>query len=430
MITPGTDAPMTPSSFDKVSAAPSTLRKPAHHAPTAVIVAPDETGDLYVPALARHGWNSVALTLPDEPRTATTGGYLEHLAHTSSLRHTAAQLSHLNIRAVVAGSSAGTELADWLADRLSLPGNTTSTTPVRRDIGRTSQALINAGITAPRSIRTSRLAEALSWTRFCQLAEVVLQHADPACPHERYLCRSHTDVRDAWHKLQPSRGAGPLVLREHFASTQYRVHTLSSPGPAGTVIHAITAIWAETRDADQRILGADLLSLHSLLARTLGVYVKHALTTLGVRYGLAHTTLAITPDRGPALLSLRTDPHPHADFAFDTLHRITGTDHIRDTTHLLATGRRHTKHPQPRRTHISKIALRPRANGILDPSLLRTLTTLPTVATTTPLTAGAPVKANQIAGWLLLVADDHRNISQDHHTIRAIENIGLYTGHP
>lgn len=414
----------------RVGAARPVVRPAANREATAVVVAPDETGDLYVPALAGHGWNSLALTLPlTDTDTAHrgTGGYLQHVSHTSSVRHTAAQLAHLDVRAVVAGSPAGTELADRLAHRLGLPGNSPSTIAVRHDVGRTSRALISAGITAPRSIRTGRLAEALSWAGFCRLPEVVLQHPDPACPHERYLCRGRTDIRDAWSKLRSSGGDGPLVLREHVAGTQYRVHTLTAPGPAGTVTHTVTAIWAETRDADQRVRGADLLNRQGLLARALSLYMKRALTTLGVRYGPAHATLALIPDRGPALLALRTDPH--ADFASAVLRRITGVDHIRDTTLLLATGG-HTRQIQPHRAHISKIALRPRADGVLDPSLLRTITTLPTVAASTPLEARAPVKAHQIAGWILLVAGDYRSISQDYQSIRAIENIGLYTGHP
>lgn len=152
-----------------------------------------------------------------------------------------------------------------------------------------------------------------------------------------------------------------------------------------------------------------------------------ALTALGVHYGPADATVTFILDRGPALLSLRTSPH--ADFASDVLRRATGHDPIRDTALLLTAGQRYEALPQ-RRAHVTKVALLPRRDGALDPALLRTITTLPTVAATTDLHANTPVRAGQIAGRLLLVANDSRAINQDHQVIRASESIGLYGSPP
>ncbi|MGW0538318.1 hypothetical protein [Streptomyces sp. NPDC003032] len=41
---------------------------PAHRSGTAAVVAPVAAGDLYLPALARHGWDSVAVTTTPAPR--------------------------------------------------------------------------------------------------------------------------------------------------------------------------------------------------------------------------------------------------------------------------------------------------------------------------------------------------------------------------
>lgn len=393
---------------------------PALRSGTAAIIAPAGPGDRYLPVLARHGWASVAVTTP--AATSPGDGYLRHITHRGSLRRTAAQLQQLGVQAVIAGSAAGTELADRLADRLHLPGNAPDTADIRRDIAFTSAALLDAGITAPRSIRTPRLSDALTWAAFTQINDLVVQHPDPSHPHPAYLCRTADDIRHAWARLQTTTGQ-PLVLREGLAGTQYRIHTLTGPGPDGTPDHTITAIWSEIRTADQLVCRSDLLSRHGLLARALALYTMRALTALGVRYGSTHATVTYIPDRGPALLSLRTDPYD--DFASDVLRRATDHDPIRDTALLLATGRRHET-LQPRRTHVTKVALLPRHDGFLDEALLRTITTLPTVAATSELTATAPVHAGRIAGWLLLVADDSRAINQDHQVIRAAENLGLY----
>ncbi|MER7688272.1 glutathione synthetase [Streptomyces sp. NPDC097610] len=396
---------------------------PAYRGGAAAVVAPADAGDLYVPALARHGWNSVAVTVPGAHRPGEIDGYLHTLTHRGSLRRTAANLAHLDVRAVLAGSPAGAVLADRLAARLHLPGNDPDTADIRRDTGLTSATLLDAGITAPRSIRTTRLADALNWAAFTQVTELVLEHPDPAHPASAYYCRTAADIRYAWQHLQPS-GNQPLVLREHLTGTQYRIHTLTGPGPDGSTDHTITSIWSEIRTPGQRVCRADLLSRRGLLSRALALYTMRALTALGVHYGPAHATVTFIPDRGPALLSLRTDPY--ADFASEALRRATGHDTVRDTALLLTTGRRYEAPHQQRRAHVTKVALLPRSDGALDSYLLRTLTTLPTVAATTALHADAPVRAGQIAGWLLLVADDSRAINQDHQVIRAAESLGLY----
>ncbi|MFJ8752076.1 glutathione synthetase [Streptomyces sp. NPDC102441] len=393
---------------------------PAHRSGMAAVVAPADAGDLYLPALARHGWTSVAVTTPTAHQIAD--GYLRHVTHRGGLRRTAAHLTSLGVQAVIAGSPAGAELADRLAGRLHLPGNAPETAGIRRDTGFTGAALLDAGITAPRSIRTTRLSDALNWAAFTQVNALLLQHPDPAHQHSGYFCRTADDITHAWHRLQRS-SSQPLVLREHLTGTQYRIHTLTGPGPDGSTDHTISSIWSEVRTPGQQVCRADLLSRRGLLARALALYTMRALTALGVRYGPAHATVTFIPDRGPALLSLRTDPH--ADFASDVLRRATGHDPIRDTALLLTTGRRYESCPQ-RQAHVTKVALLPQHDGALDSALLRTITTLPTVAVTTELHAGAPVRAGQIAGWLLLVADDSRAINQDHHVIRAAENLGLY----
>ncbi|MEH0432114.1 glutathione synthetase [Streptomyces turgidiscabies] len=394
---------------------------PAYRTGTAAVVAPADAGDRYVPALVRHGWNSVAVTQPAH-QPGDSAGYLRYITHHGNLRRTAAHLGRLGVQAVLAGSPAGTELADLLATRLHLPGNALDTADIRRDAGLTSATLLDAGITAPRGIRTARLSNALEWASYTQTPELILQHPDPAHHHTSSLCRTDDDIRSAWHRLQDS-STRPLVLREHMPGTHYRIHTLTGPGRDGSTDHSITAIWSETRTADQQVCRADLLSRRGLLARALALYMVRTLTALGVRYGPAHTTVAFTPDRGPALLSLRTDPY--SDFAADTPRQATGHDPIRDTALLLTTGRRPEARRQVR-AHVTKIALLPWRNGVLDQALLRTITTLPTVAATTALTAHTPVRARQITGWLLLVADDSRAINQDLQVIRSAETLGLY----
>ncbi|MDW6057943.1 glutathione synthetase [Streptomyces sp. FXJ1.4098] len=393
---------------------------------TAAIVAPSGAGDLYADALATHGWKTVAITLPTASSTVPPPSrYVKHLPHTGSLRRTAKVLTRLGIDAVIAGSADGAGLADQIADRLHLPGNDPASSHIREDIGRTAEALKVAGITAPRSIRTSRLTEALRWAAFTRLPCMILQPATTAQNTSRRLCRTDRDIREAWDQLTAdATTTQPLILQEDLPGPQYGVHTLSTPHADGTADHTITAIWSEVRTPANHLCRADLMSHTGLLARSLSLYTMRALTALGVRYGPTISQLTVIADRGPALLSIRTGPH--ADFATDALRRATNHDPIRDTARLI-TSSGSIPHPRPpRRRHLTKIALLPRHHGNLDPLLLRIITTLPTVAATTPLAPGATVTAGTPAGQLLLIARTSRDINHDHNVIRTIEDLGLY----
>ncbi|MFZ3491808.1 glutathione synthetase [Streptomyces sp. 5.8] len=395
---------------------------PAHRRGAVAIVAPTGAGDLYAPALAQHGWGAVAVTVPGTDPSSTADAYSRIVAHRASVRRTAQQLADLGVQAVLAGSPAGTVLAERLAARLHLPGNDPDTAVIRRDTGLTSAALLTAGITAPRSIRTTRLSEALEWSAFTQVPDLVLEHPDPVNPGAT-LCHTPDDIRSAWKATHHS-GSQPLVLREHLPGTQYLIHTLTGPSVDGSTDHTITSIWSEIRTPHQQGNRFDLLNRRGLLARALALYTMRGLTALGVRYGPAHAVVTFIPDRGPALLSLRTDPY--ADVDSELLRQVAGHDPIRDTALLLTSGQRQTIPHQPRNAHVTKVALVPHFDGLLDPYLLRTLTTLPTVAATTGLHAGDPVRAGRVAGWLLLVAEASRAIDHDHRVIRAAENLGLY----
>ncbi|MEU7687919.1 glutathione synthetase [Streptomyces spectabilis] len=402
---------------------PETGAPPEHRHALAAVVAP-RTNDPHVPALAPHGWRCVAVTPASEPSPAPGADYAAHLSHRGSLFHTAASLSRLGVRAVLPGSAAGTELADRLADRLNLPGNDPATCDLRRDTGWASAALRDAGITAPHSIRTPRLADALTWAASTAATDYLLEHPDPAHPHRPHRCTTADDIRSAWDALQHTDDQ-PLVLREHLNAPHYRLHTLTRPRSDGAPVHTVTAIWAETHTDDHLLHRADLIRRHGLLARALTLYTRRALTTLGVQYGPAHATLAFVPDRGPVLLALRTDPDPDHDFTAQALHQATGHHPAHDTAQLLATGRHH-RVPSPRHVHAVKVALLPRHDATLEASLLSSLTSLPTVAATTELHAHTPLQAGQTAGWLLLLAHDAHAIHEDHQTIRDLELTGLY----
>ncbi|MBL1115244.1 glutathione synthetase [Streptomyces sp. 110] len=406
--------------------APSENAPPAHRPCTAAVIAPDGPGNLYASALARYGWSTVAVTTAAAECVSHDSIYLHTFAHTGGVQWTVKHLARLGVQAILAGSPEGTALADQLADHLALPGNDAATSEIRNNIALTAAALNGAGITAASSTQSTRLGEALSWYNSTRPAAVILQHPHPAHPHPGLLCRNTDEIRTAWNHLRSTvPSPQPLVLRERLPGTQYQIHTITIPSLDGIGDHAVTAIWSQTLTPARVVSRADLISRDGLLARALARYTLRALTALGIRFGPARAEITLVPDRGPTLLSVRTDPH--ADFATDALRRATGHDPVSDTARMLTTGRyRDLAHP--RRIHVTKVALLPPCDGTLDPALLSTITTLRTVAATTELTAGTPVTAGQPAGWLLLVADDRHAINYDYQVIRSVETGGLYQG--
>lgn len=60
---------------------------PTYRTGTAAVVAPADAGDRYVPTLARHGWNSVAVTQPTH-QPGDSAGYLRHITHHGNLMKT------------------------------------------------------------------------------------------------------------------------------------------------------------------------------------------------------------------------------------------------------------------------------------------------------------------------------------------------------
>ncbi|MET8676021.1 glutathione synthetase [Streptomyces sp. NPDC004647] len=412
------------------SSALAVAAPPAWRTGVAAVIGPAGAGHHYCTELARQGWDCVAVILPTARPAAELCGtaappYLHRVRHDGSLRRTTKALRALGVGAVIAGSADGTELADRIAHRLELPGNDPTRSELRQDLGRTAAALTRAGITAPRVIRTTHLEEALAWAAHCRLPQSVLKPADPTSPDSGHLCRTSGDIRSAWQFLQhPAHAPRPLVLQEHLHGTQYLVHTVSSPGLDGTPNHTVTEIWSDTRTTDHRPYRTDLMSRHGLLPRALALYTLRILTALGITHGPARSQIIYEPDRGPVLLSLRTDPHD--TFTADVLYQATGSNPIRDTVHTLTTGRAEGLARTGRRPHLTKVSLVANRHGALCEPLLHTLVNLPTVVATTPLDPGASVLAGTSPGQLLLMADDIRAINQDHQTIRAAESLGLY----
>ncbi|WP_406444584.1 hypothetical protein OHB00_46885 [Streptomyces sp. NBC_00631] len=95
---------------------------------------------------------------------AADDGYAHVITYDGDLRRTLKRLRVAGVGAVLAAGPAGVELAERIAWHLHLPATgAPGSTSLRTDPGAQAKALARTGIAAPHTLRTSHLAEALSW---------------------------------------------------------------------------------------------------------------------------------------------------------------------------------------------------------------------------------------------------------------------------
>ncbi|MEV8547491.1 hypothetical protein [Streptomyces sp. NPDC051572] len=302
----------------------------------AVIAPPD--GSRYPQAVKDRARAAVAITLHPAIRPpAHTGlgageAYREVITYTGDMRRTVTRLRAAGVDSVMAASPGGVELAEQIAWPLRLPatGNP-ATAQVRTDHGAQAETLSRAGITVPRTLRTTRLADALAWADSHQLYACRIASAAIGIPVETVVGSTHRQIAALWPRLQEAAhhhtADTTLVMQECVAGRRYRVDTSTRLGPDGP-LHTVIGIWSRT--PAPTLTGGldrtDLMHRHDLLARRLSLHIRRVLDVLGVMSGPTRAHIAFEPERGPVLLSAAvvTDRSP----ADETVWQITGHDPI------------------------------------------------------------------------------------------------------
>ncbi|MFD7233577.1 glutathione synthetase [Streptomyces sp. NPDC059881] len=408
----------------------------SQHAGVVAVVAPYGDGGRHAREYARHGWESVAVTLPARSLpghhrgSADLTGYRHEVVHRGDLHRTLEQLRPLGVAAVVAGSGLGVALADHLAEGLGLPGNDPTTSALRTDRGLQAAALGDIGIAVPRSLRTDNLLVAQRWAAFSSMPAYVVAAADSSVTAPPAVCRNASDISNAWRRIRQAArhhtGGTEVVIQEHLpGDTQYIVHTVSYPTTAEPTV---TAIWAEHRTSRHVHARSDLMDRKDLLTRRLCRYTLRAVDVLGIDTGPARIRIVCCADRGLTLLSARTyaQPSPTDGIAHHT------TDHIQAAVRAATAGITPPSAAEPHRDRlVTRISLISPHDGTLDADLLHAVTALPTVVHVgAGLVAGAHVRQTidraTSPGELVLSSSSPEAIGEDVQAIRSMETSGLY----
>ncbi|MGW4172680.1 hypothetical protein ACWEGX_37910 [Streptomyces chartreusis] len=408
-------------------------------APATVAVIAPQAGSGYADALARRGHDAVAVTLGSGTRppayhsVADDEAYTDVIEYDGDLRRTVKKLRTVGVEAVVAASPAGVELAERIAWQLRLPGTgIPGSAQLRTDRGAQASALSQAGIAAPRTLRTTSLAEALAWADCHQASAYQLSSAAVGVPAGQVNCHTEQQITAAWPQIQETAyrhtGDASLVLRELVEGRQYVVDSVTQLGPHGPQ-HAVTGIWAHLHAPTGLLDRTDLLHRNDLLARRLSLYVCRALDTLGVTSGPLSCHVAFEPERGPVLLSASVaTQRSRAD---EAVWKITGRDPLDAHLDVAFFACRSSRDTTPCR--VARIyANAPQGEGPW-PGLLRALAALPTAACVAAdqhsyLSRDAFPPLDGKAYEIVLAHADSEAIETDYGRIRALMEISTATG--
>lgn len=398
---------------------------------TAAVIAPYGSCG-YAQAFERQGWRTVAVELDARHRPlalgkADAGAYADTVEHRGSLRRTVKLLRGLGVSAVVAGSPAGIRLAERIAWQLGLPGGDPQTSRLRYDRGVQAAALTRSGIPAPRSIRTTSLAEALAWAEACPLPGYMLAPAAAGTPVEPLACANDLQISAAWLSMKRAAarhsGDAHVVLAEQLSARQFVVNSVSRSGGGGRPDHVITDVWAETRTFEGQLDRTDLLNRHRLLSRGLSMYMLRVLDVLGVVCGPVTARVAYGEGQGPLLVSALATPG--MSMADEALRMATGRDRVTDTIDAWSAIPPDQFVPASTRHGIARVHLLRGGGGCIDPWLGRILRRLPTaVGTSEGLQPHAAVTNGSMSAEVVLSSADPQAIEADYRVIRALEREG------
>jgi hypothetical protein len=205
------------------------------------------------------------------------------------------------------------EMADQVAWRLGVPGNDPRTSALRRRKDAMTQALANADLSSPATIRAVTLAEALSAAEAVGWPVVVKPPA--SCASDGFaLCHDAAELTVAWCRAHGRYNLlgevnDALLVQELLPGGQYTVNTVSVRGADCQPLHVVTDAWVEDRRLLPGAAGmscnrSDLLFPSDPLFAMLVGYSRRVLDALGIVWGPAHIEVRLNRDDEPCAIDV------------------------------------------------------------------------------------------------------------------------------
>ena len=278
--------------------------------PTVVIVDAYSTGRFLAPALHKRGYDCIhvqseSLIPPIFKNSFNNADFKKNFINQDNIDSI---LKTFDPQFVMAGTESGVELADLIADRLNLVGNSPKLSKARRNKFLMIEVINKAGLKTASYHRSDKIDDILTWQNKLSLNPIVLKPEMSGGSDHVYICHKSDEIHQAFNKIISNKNIfekpNHYVLAQSFLNgTEYIINTVSSFGE-----HYIAEIW---RCHKERIKGAGYISLLEELLPfdsqaenvTLAKYAKAVLNALEIQHGPGHLEIMLT-DNGPVLIEI------------------------------------------------------------------------------------------------------------------------------
>mmetsp|Transcript_598 Transcript_598/g.1846 ORF Transcript_598/g.1846 Transcript_598/m.1846 type:complete len:540 (+) Transcript_598:151-1770(+) len=284
-----------------------------------IIVDPFGSGRFLVDELLLRGWPLVAVRSNSEAHDSLSSSFdptpfERTLVHSGDVLGTARSLRECLKRpvAVIAGSEPGAELADSLAEVLSLRGNGSAMSRIRQDKYFMTARLRECGLAADFfQRRCGTVAEAAN----CALElgrgrQVVVKPCASSGTECVFKCRNAEAIADAAAAILGGHDAAGrrndvVLVQEYVQGAEYIVDCVSLDGQ-----HLVTGIWACQKSyiggefAYDRTTTMPFSSEEGSVQRMICEYVFQCLAALGVVTGASHSKVICSDTHGPCLIKM------------------------------------------------------------------------------------------------------------------------------
>jgi biotin carboxylase len=409
----------------------------------ACIVDAYSTGAQLAPLLNQYGWTCIhvqsAPDIPEEFLASFRPQDFERcmLAAGSTAADwdkLASVLEALQVDAVIVGTETGVVVADYLADKIGVAGNSPETSMLRRNKFAMQDALRNAGLRSIKQLMTDKIDEALAWAKRHGKWPIVVKPIDSAGADSVRFCHSEDDVRAAFDLILNTNNKlglrnSSVLLQERLRGRQYIVNAVSLEGK-----HVITEIWSDDK---LEVSGAalicekeELLPYQGAIQDELKEYISRVLTVLGVSIGPSHSELMLT-EQGPVLIE--TAARMQGTILHQAVVAAIGDSHVTTTVECYldpTTFARRLNAPYELKKNLYCVTLASEEEGIVKENHCdELLSRLPSFEAMFH-TPGPGEKLSRTTdlftnpGIVYLCHHDQRQIETDYRQIRAYEKAG------
>jgi biotin carboxylase len=400
-----------------------------------VIVDPFSAGALLAQALQARGATCIAVqSTPDLPPSMRSrfdpDSFPDIIHHSSDLHDTLSAVQGHQPSQVIAGCESGVELAEYLADRLKLPGNGSELREARRNKFLMAEAVKACGLRTAQQYQSQDPEQIIDWIQRTLDWPVMLKPTKSTASDHVFRCKTADDAADAARQILCERNVlgrrnQTVLVQEFLDGTEYVVDTVSLDGRRKT-----TALWQYHRPPhSRRFVGYDAMSLlpyDGERQQALRSYAYEVLDALAINFGPAHCEL-MWVDGEPILVEVGARLNGGINAVLSGI--CGGLCQLDETVDvILSPGKfRESLHERRELTkRAASIFLIPRRRGrLIRVNGLEKIGNLPTLHSMS-VSSRPGDELKKVAGLVVLVGDDLASIERDIDVIRTVERNGLF----